>query len=121
MIIMISQPCPQQRATAVAAVRPVPGHRIGFVTRVCDAENPASHRFGHSGTSAGIWVCDGPKCYSFDIIGFTTLICPFISLRRIETCADWFAPPRCALCQHTTQSVEKVTVRPSAKPSAAGE
>jgi len=64
---------PQQRATAVAAVRPVPGHRIGFVTRVCYAENPASHRFGHSGTSAGIWVSDGPKCYSFDIIGFTTV------------------------------------------------
>jgi len=59
-------------------LRPVPGHRIGFVSRVCYAENPASHRFGHSGTSAGIWVCDGPKCNSLDIIGFTTLICPII-------------------------------------------
>jgi len=48
------------------------------VTRVCYAENPASHRLGHSGTSSGIWVCDGPKCNLFDILGFTTLICPFI-------------------------------------------
>jgi len=58
-------------------LRPVPGHRTGFVTRVCYAENPASHRFGHSGTSAGIWVCGGPRCTSFDKIGFITLICPF--------------------------------------------
>jgi len=62
----------------VVNVRPVPGHRFWFVTRVCYAENPASHRFGHSGTSAGICVRDGPKCNLFDINGFTTLICAFI-------------------------------------------
>jgi len=58
-------------------LRPVSGHKTGFVTRVFYAENPASHRFSHSGTSAGIWVCDGPRCNSFDIFGFINRICPF--------------------------------------------
>jgi len=46
------------------------------MSRVCHAENPASHRFRHSRTSAGIWVCDVPEGNSFGEIGFTTLICP---------------------------------------------